>query len=97
MFKFEGCIICGTLNGTFYFTDGKGYCENCRDFNIKVKEPFICNNCLNKNTEELDIIYDNLYICYKSGQINEQQWQEHLEEDDKLRYYLKYKYDYEGV
>jgi len=26
-----------------------------------------------------------LIACYRSGQINERQWQEHLKEDPKLR------------
>jgi hypothetical protein len=31
--------------------------------------------------------YDLLVACYKSGQISEKQWQEHLKDEALLKYY----------
>jgi hypothetical protein len=31
--------------------------------------------------------YDLLIACYKSGQISERQWQEHLKDEDFRNYY----------
>ena len=35
--------------------------------------------------------YELLWQCYKSGQISEKQWQEHLKEDPDLVDYLRTK------
>ena len=95
MSDFKGCIVCGKSQGVFYFQQGEGYCSECFNSGYRINDnQFICNNCLEKSVkqmkDEYNTAYEDLYTCYKSGQISEPQWQEHLREDDDLRDYLKY-------
>jgi len=96
---FKGCIVCGQMEGNFHFQQGEGYCSECYNLGYKINEnQFICNGCLEKSVkqmkDEYNTAYEDLYICYKSGQISEPQWQEHLRDNDGLRDYLKYETDY---